>query len=274
MFTIQAVWDDSVAFMRRERALIVPLALATLGLGNMVVTLAQATSNANPANPATIGLQLLVLVGAIWMTIGKLGLIALALRSQFSVGEALKLGAQRLGVYILIAFMLALALSLLLVPLAPQLAPQMAQLQRNDFSHLHIAGWARLWILALALLVIFVSTRLFVLEAFIVDRKGSPIALLKQSYDATRGVFWRLLLFTLAFSLFAFILAAAISASFGSIFAIIGKLLDTPFTGKVLEALVQSILAAGLGAVEAVFTAKAYQRLTRGQASNALFSQN
>jgi len=271
MFTIQAVWDDSLAFMRRERALLVPLALATLGLGNMVIAMAQAEPSANPADPTALALQVLVLLAAIWMAIGKLGLITLALRSHCSVGEALRHGGARLGIYLITALMIGVIFGLLFAPVVPQFAPYLTQLQHNDFTHIHLARWARLWIAVVAIFVMYVSTRLFVLEAVVVDRKGNPLELLKQSFQATRGVFWRLLLFTLGFSVFALILAAAVAASFGTLFAILGKLIDTPFTGKVLEALVQSVLTAGLGMIEAVFTAKAYQRLTGATTMASIF---
>jgi len=264
MFSIQATWDDSIAFIRRERALLLPLALATLGLGNMATEVVQAASPlAKSPVVAQSALLTVLLVALLWIFLGQLAIITLALRNQCSVGEALRHAATRLGVNLLILAMFVLALVVLCLPPLVAIAPYAPQIQRNDLSHVHFPGWAILWLIGAWILAVYVSTRLFVLSPVTIDRKGDVLKLIKQSFAATHGVFWRLLAFTFGYALFTLIVQAAIAASFGIAFALLGKMTGSPFTGKVLESLVQSLLVSGLGLVGAVFSAKAYQRLSR-----------
>ncbi len=264
MFSIQATWDDSVAFIKREQALLVPLALGTIGLGNILVELAQDASKSGKAGPADMALSVLLLPAILWLLIGQLAIVTLALRKGCSVGEALRHGAARMGILLLISVMLGVVLTLMLLPPLIAIAPYAAQLAAKDYAHLHLPLWASLWCLGLFALLFYFSTRLFVLVAVILERRDNPFALLQQSFALTRGVFWKLFAFTIGVALFTLILQGAVAASFGLITALLGKLIGSPFTGKILESLAQSVLVAGLGGVQAVFVAKAYQRLAGG----------
>lgn len=271
MFTIQAVWDDSVAFMRRERALLVPLALATLGLGNMVIELAQDMSTGGNPSPTDMALSLLVLPAILWLLVGQLAIITLALRTNCSVGEALRHGAARVGINLLIGLLLGLALTLPFLPPIVALAPYAQQIAAKDYTHIHLPLWASLWCLGLAALLLFISTRLFVLAAVTLERRGNPVVLIQQSFALTRGVFWKLLLFTIGLAIFTLILQGAVAASFGLAAALLGKLIGSPLTGKILESIAQSVLMAALGCVQSVFVAKAYQRLSGTNSLSAIF---
>lgn len=271
MFTIQAVWDDSVAFMRRERALLMPLALATLGLANMMIELVQDTSSGGSPSPTDMALSLLIVPAFLWLLVGQLAIVTLALRPSCSVGEALRHSVTRLGINLLIALLLGIVLTVLFLPPMVALAPYTQQLAARDYTHVHLPLWASLWCVGLLALLVFTSTRLFVLAAVTIERRGNPIELIRQSFALTRGVFGKLLLFTIGLAVFLLLLQAALAASFGLVAAVLGKLISSPLTGKLLESIAQSVLAAAFGCIQAVFAAKAYQRLSGAQSAGAIF---
>ncbi len=269
MFSIQAIWDDTLTFLKREAGLVFPLALATLGLGNVVVALAQSTTNGG-ANAAAVGPQFIALFAALLMLVGKLALITLALPQRRSVGEALRHGAARLGKYLLFIIALSIALLILVLPLLPHLAGQLPALVHKNWSNINMEPWETLWLCVILGLVIWVSIRLFALEPLMVDKQMSLWEMAKESFALTRGCFWKLFLFMIGFLLFSLVVSAAVTVTFGSLATIIGKMLSSPLSGTILTALAQSAAAAVLGSVGAVFAAKAYLRLTSARQTDVI----
>ena len=259
MLSVQAIWDDTVVFIKREQALLVPLALATLGLGNMGAALIADMQAAHLQDGIGLGLSVATLLLMLWVMIGQLGLIALALNGGCSVREALGMATRRLGAVIGFELLLGFGFALLALP---AIAPLMGQVRTpQDLSHIHPNIYQALWLLALVGVLIWVLVRLMPVRAILVDQKVRIGAAIKQSYALTRGCF--LPLFGVAV-LYAVVLAVIQLASrfvLGSAFTILGKLLDSPLTGKVLEALVQSALVSVFGIVSAVFIAKLYRQL-------------
>ena len=83
----------------------------------------------------------------------------------------------------------------------------------------------------------------------------------KTAFASTKGHAIKLLLMLLFYMIFALVIEKAAQFTLGSVFIIFGKMMDSPFTGKVLEAIVQSTLASAFGMVSAVFVAMLYKRL-------------
>ncbi|MBA3897780.1 MAG: hypothetical protein H0X36_11755 [Sphingomonadaceae bacterium] len=258
MVSMNAVWDESAAFMRREAHLLVPLALATLLLGNTVGTLAQLA-----APRGDIVASLVMIAGALWSIIGQLAIAALALRPGSSVGEALKLGASRLGKLLVVALLLGAVIFVACLPLVFGLAksgynpadPQIAA---------HLPAWAVFYTLLVIVILFWVSVRLSVLNALIVDRNPSPLAALREAFALTRGVAARLTLALILYAIVAFVVSLAVRFVLGSLFLVIARGLNSPFAGAVLDALASGLVATGFVLVATVFLAFLYRRLSNG----------
>lgn len=88
-FSLGTVWEETIAFLRRERALLVPVALALFGPAQLLLRFAMdgadPTAMAGKANPQT----LLALPAFLFALFGYLVISLLVLVPGLSVGEAL-----------------------------------------------------------------------------------------------------------------------------------------------------------------------------------------
>lgn len=117
-FSLGTVWEETIAFLRRESGLLIPVALAVYGpaqlLFDMGMQAAMAMRGAGEAAPSWQAL--LVLPGGLLMLLGNLAVSLLVLAPGISVGEALAAGLRRLPTAL--AAMLLLGVAILAVMLA------------------------------------------------------------------------------------------------------------------------------------------------------------
>lgn len=255
MISMNQVWDDSISFIRKEASLLVPLALATLYVGDVVTTLAQ--GSATPAKP-DVGATIAMLAGTIWSIVGQLSIVSLVLRPGQSVGEALGHGAVRLGKVILIALMLGVIVALALTPVAviamangadPAVPETMRQLP----------GWLSLVLLAVVGMLIWLGIRLSLMNALIVDENPGVFDALRRGFKLTGGIAARLSLVIILYALVLLVLGSAVKFVAGSLFALIGSALGSDFVAAVMTALVAAIVSSALALIATVFLATLYR---------------
>jgi hypothetical protein len=257
MISMNQVWDDSVAYIRRESALLVPLALATIYFGGVVASLAQ--GGTTPDKPNILA-SIIALVGLIWSTVGQLAVMSLVLRPAQSVGEALQHGLARLGKVVLVGLLLILMISVALLPigavaLASGLDPKNPQTLQN------VPGWVSLLLLVLIAGFGWLSVRLSLMSALIVDRNPGVIEALKGGFALTRGIAARLILVAILYFAMVLILGSAVQFVAGSIFELLGRALGSPFAGAVMTTLVLGLISTALSLVATVFLATLYRRV-------------
>jgi hypothetical protein len=264
MISMNQVWDDSVAFLRREAALLVPLALATVYVADVVASLATVASKPGEANPfATIG----ILAAAIWSVIGQLSIVSLVLQPGQSVGEALAHGVARLGKVALVALLLGLVISIAVVPVAVAVVASGVDPQ-DPASLQKLPGWASLIILVGVGVLIWLGVRLALMNAYIVDRNPGVIEALKGGFALTRGIAARLFFVVALYGLILAVLGSAVRFVTGSLFALIGAAIQSPFAGAVMTALVSGIVTTALSLVATVFLATLYRKVTGRDVAN------
>lgn len=97
-FSLGTIWEQTVAFIRRERALLIPVALALFGPAQVMIELAATQGMpANPAEPASRGGGVLLMLPAMVLVFfANLVITRLVLVPGVSVGEALSGGLRRL----------------------------------------------------------------------------------------------------------------------------------------------------------------------------------
>jgi hypothetical protein len=256
MTLMNQAWDDAMAFIRRESALLIPLALATVFLGDVIGTLAQSRApDAQPSGFSTI----VFLIAALWSTVGQLSITALVLRPGSSVGEAIRIGVARLGKLLLIALILAGGFLLAMIPVATALASAGFN-PENPQSLSQMPTWAAFYVGLLSVVMLWVVARLLLLNPLIVDRNPGPIAALKSAFGMTRGIAAQILLVLVIYVIVLAILTGAVKFVVGSLAAIIGAAVGQPFLGIVLTALASGLMATMLGLVAAVYIACLYAR--------------
>lgn len=260
MISMNQIWDDSVAFIRRESALLVPLALATLYVSDVVSTLASGFST--PAEPDVL-VTIAVFSATIWSIIGQLSIVSLVLQPGQSVGEALKHGVSRVGKVLLVALLLGLMVSVVLLPVGVAAVANGFNPQIPD-SIQKMPGWVSVLVLASAGLVLWIAVRLALINSLIVDRNPGVIDAIKGGFALTSGIASRLLLVAVLYVLILLVLGKAVQFVAGSVFALLGAAIGSVFTGAVLTALVTGVVSAALSLVATVFLATLYRRVSSG----------
>jgi hypothetical protein len=260
MISMNLVWDDTVAFIRRERALLVPLALATLLIGDIAVSLAGNGMQPGKVDP---GATILFLAAALWSLLGQLAIIALVLHPGRSVGEALAHGAARLGKVVLIALLIGFGAVLVMVPFVAGLAASGIDPSSPE-SMARLPGWASLLMLAIIGVLLWLGVRLAMLNALIVDRNPGVMTAFRTAFEMTHGIVSRLALVFGVYLIVLVTLSSAVRFVLGSVFAVVGAALGSPFVGDVLTAIGTGLVTTALSALAAVFIAMLYRRVTIG----------
>lgn len=241
VMSIGKAWEETVAFVARERSLLFPVALLFVALPGLIVQemtppeLASWTmKDAFPDVPVSFWLA--VLLGVILIWFGSLTLFALALRPGISVQEALRLSLARLpillgtalmvvgllGAAITVAAIVVVVLSLVAKPLAAALATLLG--------------------VAVGGMMLFVSVRLLLLNPVVIDGDAGVMASLRHSWALTRGHFWRLLGFILILTLLSAIVGSAAQAIFGVIGGLVGGPEAARLSGGIAAAAVSTLL--------------------------------
>ncbi|MFM9976877.1 MAG: hypothetical protein ACKVOP_02365 [Sphingomonadaceae bacterium] len=260
MLSMNLVWDDTVAFIRRERALLWPLALATIFIGDIAVALAG--GGVQPGKVA-LGAALLFIVAALWSMLGQLAIIALVLHPGRSVGEALRHGAARLGKVVLIALLIGLVAAVTMMPFLAGLVANGIDPAKPE-SMAQLPGWASLVMLVYLGGLLWIGVRLAMLNALIVDRNPGVLVAIRQAFGLTRGIVSRLALVFGVYLIVLVTMSSAVRFVLGSVFALLGAALGAPFVGEVLTAIGTGLVTTALSAVAAIFLAVLYRRVTSG----------
>jgi len=245
--SIGAAWSEAAAFVRREKKLLAPLVLAL-----MVVpaTVSQLLQPSNPfAGPG--GFQPWMAAAVIALVAGLVGQMAvsrLAMGWHGSLGEAIKLALKRLPTVIAALILFFLCISLVLLPTIVVLT-----LLGGAASTAKLAN-------ALTLLAVFgAAPKILLAPAIAMDRHLGPWGLVKATWRATRGQYWRLLGFFLLFLAASLIFAMAAASVVGTLATLA---LGTPepmsvsrltiaLAGGLVQGVVATIYAAMIGRVVA-----------------------
>ncbi|MBB6123844.1 hypothetical protein [Sphingobium subterraneum] len=207
--SIGKAWEEARAFIARERVLLLPVALLLIGVPlALIFQLIPASLRSMPQNMATnppvlpAGNLFGILLGVLITIAGSLALYALALRPGISVGEAIQLGLRRMPISVAATLLMAFGLSI------PLLAVELA-VPALGRTLLGLAG-------------VFLSVRLMLINAVIVERPVGPFRALVESWRLAKGHFWRLALFLVMIAVPAILAQVVAQMLFGTVGFVIG----------------------------------------------------
>ncbi|PTQ07348.1 hypothetical protein CLG96_17500 [Sphingomonas oleivorans] len=246
----------SQAFAKREWRLVLPVALAFIGLPAMVFQLSMPAEAMQPgAAMAFRPWMLWILPVMLINIIGGLAISAMALIPNISVAEALRIAAARLWV-VLAATLLAGFVAIVAISLASLLAAFLAL----------IFGAAPTALSPLVTLLMFgglsyIVVRLVLLTPLVVDRPLGPLAALRESFMLAKGHFWRLLGMLLLMMIVAILLLFAVQSVTGLIAFLLGRGLGAGQLGMAIVALSSALLNAVISAAFYIILAAVYRQL-------------
>jgi hypothetical protein len=265
MISMNQIWDDTIAFIRREQALLVPVALATLLIGDVIGSLA--TGAGPEGQPSSAGF-LPMLLALLISFFGQLTIIALVLRPGRTVGEAMRLAVSCYGKLLLVLLVVMALVAAAMIPIA--IAVQLSGVDMSSpESMANLPGWVSLIMVIVLGGLIWFGIRLSLINGLIVDRNPPLFEAMKSALVMSKGISARLAVIAVVYLVTALILTSATRFVLGSGFALLGNAIGSPFLGKVLTALGTGLVGTALSTIATVFLAILYWHRSGGAMAKA-----
>ena len=255
--SISQAWNETAAFIKQEAGLILPIALLLLAVPGAALQLAMPAPPAPGQAPELGAWLLLIPVTMIASIIGTLAISYLALRPGTSVAEGLQVGVRRFLPVFLASLLIGLAATLIILPLAMVLAGG-AMASGNPAA----AGGS---IVLLALLMVIVAiafwVRLMLMTPVAAVETAGPIAIIRRSWELTKGHFWKLLGLVVLLLVVMMVVMFAVSAIVGIFVIMLAGPPEPGNTSAILLLIVSSLLSAVFSAVFVTLLARVYAQL-------------
>ncbi len=237
--SIGTAWAQAAEGVRRERRLLAPVVLGLILLPSVVSAMIQPP--APPGTTAPPGWWMLGTFAVLLVTIvGQLAVVLLVNGWRGRVGEAIARSGRRLPHLLVAALIVALPLVVALGLLS------LATGGVRATSPQQLGSGGALAALLFMALVIVIAVRLLPMVAIAATGEDGPIALLRRTWRATQGNFWRLFGFFLLWVVAFVIVRLAVGAVLGT--------LVTLLVGKPEPWSVSLLLIAGItGLIQALF---------------------
>jgi len=256
--SISKAWDEARETLGRNASLLTTVALALFVLPGVVSDVV--TPAAPPGEIPTLGTWTIVTVVALLIAlVGQLAVIRLAIGSRLTVGEAIGHGARRAPAYFvatiiwILPFLIIGALLFGMVAKDPTNAPPAAAFA----------------LLLLACVMLFFAIRMLMTSPVASAEPVGPVAIIKRSWEMTRGNWWRLFAFFLLFVIAVLVAVTAV----GAVAGVIAELVlggDEPLTvGALFVALLTQLVSAAVSVVLMVMLARIYVQLAGDGAAEA-----
>lgn len=255
-FSLSTIWEETIAFLRREGALLIPVALATFGIAQLLLELGMGGKPATGSALQSLSPQMLLLLPAIFLLlIGNLAVSRIALVPGSSIGESLA-EALRAAPKAVVAMLLISAIMMgiaLVIVIAATLGAMTFQVDPKTIT-------PNITLLLMVPMFVVIVRMMLLVPLMSVEQIG-PIEAIRRGWALGRPHFFRLLgLFALVMMM-AFILGMIQMFVVGSLFRLLALAISDSQLVLVLEAVVNAALAAMLSLAAAVFIALFYKKV-------------
>jgi hypothetical protein len=250
--SINSAWNETMAFMAREGRLVLPVGFMLIAFPGALVQAAMPAAAPNQL-PEPGAWLLLVPLAIVATLIGNLAISLLALRPGASVGEAIQHGLRRSPVVLGAALLVGLASALVMVPVIVLAAGAAVALGNPGLAA--IAG------LPMLALLVFLWTRLLMLNPIGAMERLGPVAILRRSWALTKGYFWRLLGFLILLLVVAMVASAAVGTVGGILVVLLAGPPEPGSLSFYLVLILSTLVQAALSSIFAVMVARIYAQL-------------
>ena len=245
--SLSRAWEEANVVLARDGRLFVAVALGLFVLPGLILSVSMPVAEAGKLPPAGAWVAVAIAVTLIW-TVFQLAVLRLAMEPHVSVGEAIVHGGKRLLPYI--AAMLCWALPILFI--GSVLSAYLVENEANP----PVA--ASLGLLALTVVGTFLGVRMMPSSAVASAENIGPIAILRRSWDLSRGNWWRLFVFFLMFAIGAVCLVWAVDTIFGLLARLLFEDVSPLSIGGLLVAIVSQLVSAVVSVLFFVMIARIY----------------
>lgn len=257
-FSLGTVWEETIAFMRRESALLIPVAFATFGPGQILLRMAMTATQAQRAPAAAPSLEaLLLLPAALLIMFGNIAIATLVLTPGVSVGEAMARAAKALPRTFLALFLLGLAVAAAVV-LVGMAAAMGAMVFGANLRSPSVNGP----LLLLMLIPIFViMIRMLLLAPAVAMEKLGVIDTLRRNWALSRDNLLRFTFLVMLVGFLNFLLSAIETFVVGSLIELLKLATDQTELLNGLRLVINAALESLLSMAMAVYVALVYRHV-------------
>jgi hypothetical protein len=264
--SISKAWDETNALVRREAALLVPVALALITLPGVLIEQLRPAGDAIGA-AAMLSQRAMLANGAglLATLFASLVLTLLALRPGISVAEAMRGAVPRFPIAVGASLLLGLGLALLVAPVMPLLTGGEAAVQRLNPA---LALLLLIYLCTIMVVLLYGVVRLLLLNTVAAAEPLGVFATVVRSWALTRGIVSRLLGFVALFLALSLIVGFAAVAAGGTVLLGLGRLLGDEALGRLLLDIVASLVNTAFVTWLYLMLAAIYRQLGGSAGSN------
>lgn len=265
MARMSDVWDHTTQVLSGRGHALARIALLGVFLPLIVSAGVKAYLGGPAATPPTqILVAIVSIVIALVLIWARLALIALSTDPSIAPGEATAIATRRLGPAIGVVFVIGLVFVAVLIPPiavalggATNFSPELLQAGVMPTISPGAGAFVALYALVMFVLIIFVSARLSLVSAVVVNERLG-LGAIRRSFQLTRGSTWRIIGVILLYGIVALVTTMAAQSVVGIVFALIlGRVATVTF----LAGIATAIVSAALTVVAATFVAQLYVAL-------------
>lgn len=249
--SLSRAWEETTAVLARDGRLFLAVGLALFVLPGLIVGVVMPQARAGELPAPGLWLALAVVAVIVWL-VGQLAVIWLAIRPQVAVGEAIVHGARRLVPYVV-------AVLVWLIPILV-IGSALSAILKLNASHPPLT--VALALIALTIFGAFLAVRLVLSSAVASAEHGGPFAILRRSWELSRGNWWRLFAFLLLFVIAALCLVVAVGSVTSLLVRLFAEDAGPRSVGGLLIAIVGEVLNALLSVGFLVILARIYTQLS------------
>lgn len=256
--SISKAWDETRAIMARDGGLLITIALALFVLPGAISEMVTPEAPAGEFPP--LGYWTAVAVVALLIAlVGQLAVIRLGTGSRATVGEAIADGARRAPGYFLASLMW-------LLPFLLVGAVLLGFIARDPEN---VSPPTAMGLLLLVCVMLFFAIRMLMTSAVASTESANPLAIVRRSWDLTRGHWLRLFGFFLVFLFGAIVVVAAV----GSIVGIVAELalggVEPMTVGALVVSLVTQMVSAAVSVLLMLMISRIYVQLAGDRPAEA-----
>lgn len=271
--SISRSWEESRRILTQDGKLFVSVALALIAFPTLVAGLLN-PRGVMATGPEALWLTLASLVASLIALAGQLALIRLAIGPSTTVGAAIVHGLRRMRIYLVAAILIVIAFFICAIPIALVLqamgVPLGARSQLGTAASQQMSGPLLIGVLLYLALIVYVGVRMMLTGPVASAEQVGPIAMIRRSWQLSKGNFWRLLGFLLLFIVAAGAVILGIGAALGVITRLVLGPIEPMSVSAIVVALVNALLNAAVTTLFSVMIARMYLQLTGGETASGV----
>ncbi len=251
-FSIGAAWEEMIAFVRRESAILVPVAMATFGVGAIFISIALPDEAFTPGKPMHFDARTWLLLPAfLLILLGNVATAAIVLLPGMTVGEALRRSLAKMPIVVGVIAITGAALLFVMIIFGMILTPLTAN---------SVQAAALLAPIVFAMLTM-ISVPMLLLAPVIAIEPLNPIATLRRLARLTKGNAGRLFAILCALLLINMTVSIIATVVIGALTKLAALTVGLPELITLIGDIVMAAISAGLAMAIGVYLAFVYRRI-------------